>query len=173
MAAADRTIDSLRRKISVMKWRITGENEPSFLFISESYPIQSDDRKTAALKIVNGVETLLKYVDSQTGFDPVFLDYIDGFLSKLNILYARHDMDPNQIGREISQYAIMLVEQLQAIRMNVKQIQLDERHKQYLIKWYDIAIASALDAVDRARLEKERNEKLKGGRRKHRTRRRK
>ena len=171
-AAADRTVASLRRKISVMKWRITGQNIPEFPFIAERYGIQSPERKEAALKIVNGVETLLNYVDSQTGLDPVFLDYIDGFLAKLNILYARHDMDPNQIGREISQYAIMLVEQLQATRMNVKQIQLDERHKQYLIKWYDIAIASALNAADRARLEKERNEKLKGGRRKHRTRRR-
>lgn len=172
-AAADRTVDSLQRKISVMKWRITGQNKPDFPFISVSYPIQSPVRKDAALKIVNGVEKLLNYVKSHTGLDPVFLDCIDSFLAELNLLFAKHDTDPDPIGVEISQYAKMLVQQAKAIQMNVKEQQLKEQHKEFLKQWYDIAIATAVDDADKARLQKEKNENLKGGRRKCRTRRRK
>ena len=172
-AAADRTVASLQRKISVMKWRITGQNIPEFPFIAERYRIESPERKEAALKIVNGVETLLNYVKSQTGLDPVFLDCIDGFLAELNLLFAKHDTDPDPIGMQISQYGKMLVEQAKAIQMNVKNQQLKEKHKEFLIRWYDMAIATAVDDADKTRLQKEKNENLKGGRRKCRTRRRK
>lgn len=172
-AAADLTVASLRRKILVMKWRITGQNIPKFPFIAERYLIESPERKDAAFKIVNGVEKLLNYVESQTGLDPVFLDCIDSFLFNLSLLFTDHDTDPDPIGIQISQYAKMLVQQAKAIQMNVKEQQLKEQHKEFLKQWYDIAIATAVDDADKARLQKEKNENLKGGRRKCRTRRRK
>lgn len=182
-AAADLTSDFLLRKISVMKWRITGENKPDFLFISERYPIRSVERTDAASTIVNGVENLLNYVKSQTGFDHVFLDHIDRFLNKLSLLFAKHDTDPNSIGTEISQYANMLVEQLRSIKnsiqhkhINDKEDKLKIQHKQFLEQWYDMAIAAAKNDAEKARLQAEKIkalQALQGGRRKRRTRRRK